>query len=197
MVSLSGKASERGYTWGTWVAQWLSICLWLRSWFRGPRTKSRTGFPTGSLVLPLPMSLLPSLCLLWINKILKKKKKYQYVAVNNGGKTLQVKEPQLWFLSLWSLHAAWNIWLYPAQRSFLQPRQHKSVLGSSSISSAGSSQGTDIRGSDAASAARAREQLELLELPWGRVEGLRMHVRAYLGTRAFESERRVSIWVVG
>ena len=31
--------------------------------------------PTGSLLLPLPKSLLPSLCLSWINKILKEEKK--------------------------------------------------------------------------------------------------------------------------
>ena len=42
------------------VAQWLSICLQLRSWSQGPGIKSHIGLPTGSLLLPLPVSLLLS-----------------------------------------------------------------------------------------------------------------------------------------
>ena len=41
---------------GTWVAQWLSICLW-PSWSRGPGIQSRIVLPAGSLLLPLAMSL--------------------------------------------------------------------------------------------------------------------------------------------
>ena len=40
----------------TWVAQWLSTS-------QDPRIKSQIGLPTGSLLLPLPMSLPLSLCL--------------------------------------------------------------------------------------------------------------------------------------
>ena len=53
---------------GTWVAQWLSICLRLWVWPRGPGIQSCMRFPAGSLVLPLPVSLPLSLCLSWINK---------------------------------------------------------------------------------------------------------------------------------
>ena len=49
---------------GTWVAQWLSICLLLRSWYQGPGIESHIRLPTGSLLLPLPMSLPLSVCLL-------------------------------------------------------------------------------------------------------------------------------------
>ena len=42
---------------GIWVSQWLSIYLWLRSWSRGPRVESCIGVPTGSLLIPLPVSL--------------------------------------------------------------------------------------------------------------------------------------------
>ena len=37
-------------------------------WSWGPRIEFHTGLPAGSLLLPLPMSLLLSLCLSWINK---------------------------------------------------------------------------------------------------------------------------------
>ena len=50
------------------------VCLWLRAWSRGPGVESHIRLPTGSLLLPLPMSLPLSLCLSWINKILKKKR---------------------------------------------------------------------------------------------------------------------------
>ena len=66
----------RSSVWGTWVAQWLSVCLWLRAWSWGPGIESHIRLSTGSLLLPLPLSL-PlslSLCLSWINKIFKKKK---------------------------------------------------------------------------------------------------------------------------
>ena len=52
--------------WGTWVAQWLSVCLWLRSWSQGPGIESPSGLPTGSLLLPLPVSL--PLCVSLMNK---------------------------------------------------------------------------------------------------------------------------------
>ena len=45
------------------MAQWLSIYLWLRAWSWGPGIESRTGLPAGEEEL--------SLCLSWINKILK------------------------------------------------------------------------------------------------------------------------------
>ena len=51
-----------------WVAQWLSICLQLRVWSWGPGMELHIGLPTGSLLLPLPVSLPLSLCLSWINK---------------------------------------------------------------------------------------------------------------------------------
>ena len=38
-----------------WMAQWLSHCLWLRSWSQRLGIKSRIRFPVGSLLLPLPM----------------------------------------------------------------------------------------------------------------------------------------------
>ena len=47
---------------GTWVAQWLDVCLWLKSWSRVPGIKFRISLPTESLLLPLPMSLPFSLC---------------------------------------------------------------------------------------------------------------------------------------
>ena len=56
-----------------WLNDWGSVCLWLRSWSWGPRIKSHIKLPTGSLLLPLPVSLPLSVCLSWINKILKKK----------------------------------------------------------------------------------------------------------------------------
>ena len=58
------------------MAQWLSICLWLRVWSRDPGIEFCIGLPAGRLLLPLPMSLPLSLFLSWINKILKKKKAY-------------------------------------------------------------------------------------------------------------------------
>ena len=43
---------------GTWVAQWLSICLWLSLGVNsGSGIKSHMGLPAGSLVLPLLVSL--------------------------------------------------------------------------------------------------------------------------------------------
>ena len=54
--------------WDAWVAQWLNIFLGLRVWTWGPRMESCIGFPVGSLLLPLPMSLTLSMCLSWINK---------------------------------------------------------------------------------------------------------------------------------
>ena len=51
----------KGAHWDAWVAQWLSVCLWLRAWSWGPGIKSYIGLLVGSLLLPLPMSL--PLCL--------------------------------------------------------------------------------------------------------------------------------------
>ena len=45
-----------------WVAQWLSVCLWLRSWSLGPGMESCIRFPAWSLLLPLPVSMPRSLC---------------------------------------------------------------------------------------------------------------------------------------
>ena len=42
---------------GTWVAQWLSVCLWLRWWSWGPGIKSHIGLPIRTLLFSLPMSL--------------------------------------------------------------------------------------------------------------------------------------------
>ena len=56
-----------------WVAQWLSLCLQPRAWSWSPRIESHVGLLAWSLLLPLLVSLLLSLCLLRINKILKKK----------------------------------------------------------------------------------------------------------------------------
>ena len=53
---------------GTWVAQWLSVCLWLRSWSWSSGIESRIGLPAGILLLPLPMSLPLSLSLCLMNK---------------------------------------------------------------------------------------------------------------------------------
>ena len=47
--------------WGTWVAQWLSICLWLWSWSQVPGIEFRIRLSKGILILPLPMSLALSL----------------------------------------------------------------------------------------------------------------------------------------
>ena len=52
----------------TWVAQWLSICLWLRSWSGGPGIKFLTGLPAGSLPVSLPVSLPLSVSLMNIKK---------------------------------------------------------------------------------------------------------------------------------
>ena len=59
-----------------WVAQRLSVCLWLRTWTRGPCDP----FPhRASCMVPASPSacVSESLCLSWINKILKKKKYIQ------------------------------------------------------------------------------------------------------------------------
>ena len=48
----------------TWVAQWLSICLWLRFWSRGPGIEYRIRLPAWSLLLPLPVSLPLSMSLM-------------------------------------------------------------------------------------------------------------------------------------
>ena len=52
---------------GTSVAQWLSVCLWLRSWSWGPGIESHIGFLKGAC-FSLCLSLYFSLCLSWKNK---------------------------------------------------------------------------------------------------------------------------------
>ena len=47
----------------TWVAQWLNVCLWLRSCSQGPAIKSHIRLPTGSLLLPVPITLPLCVCL--------------------------------------------------------------------------------------------------------------------------------------
>ena len=59
--------------WDTWVAQQLGVCLQLRVWSRGPGIESPIWLPVESLLLPLPVSLPPSLCVSWINKYILKK----------------------------------------------------------------------------------------------------------------------------
>ena len=53
---------ENGWNWDVWVAQWLSICFWLRSWPQGSGIESHIRLPSGSQRLPLPVSLPLSLC---------------------------------------------------------------------------------------------------------------------------------------
>ena len=55
-------------SWDTWVAQWLSICFWPRAWSPGPGIKSHVRLPTGSLLLPLLISLPLSLSVSLMNK---------------------------------------------------------------------------------------------------------------------------------
>ena len=57
------------YGGGTWVAQWLSICLWLGLWSWGPGIESHIRLPAGNLLPPLPMSLPLSVSLM--NKSIK------------------------------------------------------------------------------------------------------------------------------
>ena len=54
---------KKGLSWGIWVAQWLSVCLWLWSGSRGPGIESRIRLPAWRLLLPLPVSLPLSVCL--------------------------------------------------------------------------------------------------------------------------------------
>ena len=54
---------------GAWVAQRLSIYLWLREWSWSHRIESHVRLPAWNLLLPLPMSSASLfLCLSWINK---------------------------------------------------------------------------------------------------------------------------------
>ena len=50
---------------GTWVAQWLSICLWLRSWSRGPGIESHLRLPREPASPSAYVSASP--CVSWIN----------------------------------------------------------------------------------------------------------------------------------
>ena len=50
-ASVNKKKHKNVCPWGTLVAQWLTVCLWLRSWSRGPGVKSCIGLPTGNLLL--------------------------------------------------------------------------------------------------------------------------------------------------
>ena len=54
------------------MVQWLSVCLWLRWWSRGPGIESHIGLPAGILLLPLPMSLPLCMSHEYINKIFQK-----------------------------------------------------------------------------------------------------------------------------
>ena len=58
--------------WGTWVAQWLSVCLWLR--LRSPCPRITSGSPQGTC-FSLCLGLCLSVCLSWINEIFKNKTK--------------------------------------------------------------------------------------------------------------------------
>ena len=61
---------KRTSQWATWVAQWLSTCSWLRSWFQGTRSTrigSHIGLPAGSLLPSACVSASLSVCLSWIN----------------------------------------------------------------------------------------------------------------------------------
>ena len=49
------RNNSLGDPWGG--AQWLSTCLQSRVWSENPRIKSSDRLPTGSLLLPLPVSL--------------------------------------------------------------------------------------------------------------------------------------------
>ena len=60
------QSQIKSQSWGTWVAQRLSVCLQLRLWSRGPGIKFHIRLPTESLLLPLPMSL--PLCVSFMNK---------------------------------------------------------------------------------------------------------------------------------
>ena len=61
--------------WGTWVVQWLSVCLWLRLWSWGPGIESCIRLPAGSLLPFAYISAFLSVSHEWINKIFWKKKK--------------------------------------------------------------------------------------------------------------------------
>ena len=50
-----------------WVAQWLSICLWLRTWSQVLGSSPASDSPQGAC-FSLCLYLCLSLCLLWINK---------------------------------------------------------------------------------------------------------------------------------
>ena len=60
------------------MPQWLTFCVWLRLWSWDPGIESCIRFPTGSRLLPLPMTLTLFLYLSWINKynLFKKKDRY-------------------------------------------------------------------------------------------------------------------------
>ena len=51
-----------------WVAWWFGACLWPRAWSWSPGIESHIGLPGWSLLLPLPVSLPPSLSVSLMNK---------------------------------------------------------------------------------------------------------------------------------
>ena len=51
----------------TWVAQQLSICLWLRAWSWSPGIEFHIGLPEWSLLLPLPVCVSLSLSVSFMN----------------------------------------------------------------------------------------------------------------------------------
>ena len=75
-------------TMGTLVAQWLSICLQLRSWSLGPGIESCIGLPVGSLLLPLSTSLPLSLSLM--NKSIKSLKNKKLIRYQQCGVILKI-----------------------------------------------------------------------------------------------------------
>ena len=55
---LKSSLSQKRHIWNAWVAQRLSVCLWIRVGFRIPGIRSRIGLLAWSLLLlPLPVSL--------------------------------------------------------------------------------------------------------------------------------------------
>ena len=58
---LGAGDTEMSKIWGTWVAQWLSISLWLRAWSPGPGIEFPLGLSAGILLL-LCLRLCLSLC---------------------------------------------------------------------------------------------------------------------------------------
>ena len=80
----------------------VSVCLWLQVWSRVPGIESCLGFPAGSLLLPLPMSLPLSLYLSWINKILKQQQRRPQSPASCSSK---LSHDALNCISLWNVNS--------------------------------------------------------------------------------------------